>query len=486
MESGFVKRLVKDTAFSSLGTACTVFFHFLSVVILSHSLERGTLGLYFLILAVVHILTVLGGLGLDLTLVKFLSSGDLQTSFWPTVTLRVIVVSFIAIALLSVGKPALTLVHAEMVPYAGLVALIFSSSNLRDLLYHALQGLRRFQSYAIIRATSALLRVLLLAILFGLGRLTLASLLYIEVTIPLCCVVVQLFSLPLGRISGLKQTAKRWKELLQFGLPLYLNNVLSVIMDRANVLLMGALLTLEGVAFYEIAGKIPDGLLRIFLSFIVVYFPNLAMLHAKGEQADMRLVVQHSLTFSSLTISLVTLGVFLFRETIIVLFFSASYLPASMALFLLTVSFLLRALENLMGYAVVSAGFASVPVKVNAVSSLLLVGSSLLLIPAFGVNGAIASLLIVNVTSLGIFYCYLLRAGIRVDIAGALKPFVVAVAICGLHYVLEQFGLGLWLKLLMLAGYAAVCCLWVREIGAILGREAQKTAAFLTAFFGRP
>lgn len=476
MEKGFVRALIKDSALTSVGAAFTVFFHFLSIVILSRYLGKNPLGLYFLIMAVCHVLTVISGLGLDLTLVKFLSaegSGEPGQAFWPILTIRLILGGFLVTGLALGGESLAAIINTEMTDYVFLMAVIFFLGSMRDLLYHTLQGLRRFRAYAVIQTSSAFLRVLLIVGLIWFGTFTLRSLFWIEMVVPLFCILTQVPAIRFHHLGAFEAHRLRWKDALRFGFPLYLNNLLTVIIDRANVFLMGGLLSLEGVAIYEISGKIPAGLLRILRSFILVYFPNLSHLVSKEAKEDVQQLIQQALTFSSLLISFLALGVFLFRESIMAMVFSEVYAKAGLFLFLMMINLLLRMLTNLMGYAVVSAGYASAPVKANSLSSLLLVTGSLCLIPLLGVTGAIVSLLIMNVASQGMFYRYLLASGVRVNLAGPLRPFLIAMFLCGVYSALRPSSLflGWWpivIKLLYLGGYGLGCRLWVKEVGTVV------------------
>lgn len=72
--TSFCNRFLKGFLSSSTGTAATVLIHFFSIVFIVKQAPVEDFGLYMLLLALVHGLRILAGLGLDLTLVKFISS----------------------------------------------------------------------------------------------------------------------------------------------------------------------------------------------------------------------------------------------------------------------------------------------------------------------------------------------------------------------------------------------------------------------------
>jgi len=206
-----------------------------------------------------------------------------------------------------------------------------------------------------------------------------------------------------------------------------------VIIERTNVLLMGILLNLQEVAIYEVAGKISEGFLRIFRAFIVVYFPNLSKLFATYNREDAKTFLNQTLGFLSAGISFLVFGVFLFRKPIIVLMFSEAYVNAALPLSLMMFNFHLRAMSNILGYSIVSAGQSSIPVRANIVASAVLVVGSLLLIPRFGVIGAIISSFFMNITTQIVYIYFLGKAMLKVNVFDYVKPMMCVVFLCGLY-----------------------------------------------------
>ena len=442
MEKTFIRRFIKDTALTSLGTSASVVLQFISIIALTRYLPKEALGLYFLVLAAVHILAVIAGLGLDLTQVRILSMNDgKKAAAWgPIAFSRIIATGMIGAALLFWGGIVFPIIDARIADYQLLVAGIFIMTSLRNLFYHTLQGFRLFGHFAWIQSSSALFRLLLIIGLIVTDNATLASVLFIEMVVPAGAVLAMLPCIPFGRLSMRINSRYQWASLFRFSTPIYLNNMLTVIMDRANVMLMGILLNLQSVAIYEVAGKLSEGFVRIFRAFIVVYFPNLSRLFATVEKKDAETLLNQSLGILSAGISLLVLGIFLFRETIVVFLFSHEYRDAALPLFLMVVNFHLQAMSNILGYSVVSAGYSSVPVKVNTLSSMMLVGGGVLLIPVFGVIGAIMALFAMNLTSQGLYVYFLIKAKINIRVLDYAKPLLIVAMVCGLNYYLDKDG----------------------------------------------
>ena len=141
--------------------------------------------------------------------------------------------------------------------------------------------------------------------------------------------------------------------------------------------------------------------------------------------------------------------------------FSEKYLETSLAFSLLMLNFSLRAISNLMGYSLVSAGQASVPAKVNFVASLMNILGCLLLIPQFGFNGAVYSLIIMNVISQILYARYLAKNQIPVAVLQYLKPVFFYLILVGGYVML---GIQSYLVNLVISGaFLAFCWLKIEE-----------------------
>jgi O-antigen/teichoic acid export membrane protein len=78
-------------------------------------------------------------------------------------------------------------------------------------------------------------------------------------------------------IPGKKQinfNPKLFKEIFRFGFPLGLNNILTFIFMRIDRIMIGAMISPIGVAYYEIADKIPNSSRRMYGSFRSVFSPT--------------------------------------------------------------------------------------------------------------------------------------------------------------------------------------------------------------------
>ena len=70
MDKEFKKNILKSSASTSIGTITSMVFQFLSVMIMTRYVTKEDFGIYVLIIVAVNFFNLLGGLGLELTMVK--------------------------------------------------------------------------------------------------------------------------------------------------------------------------------------------------------------------------------------------------------------------------------------------------------------------------------------------------------------------------------------------------------------------------------
>lgn len=469
MDKRFISNLFKGLVSTSFGSVATIGFHFLSIMLMTRYVPKDVLGVYFLAFAIVQVLGIISGLGLDLTLAKSVSGVERllqQDTVASTIAVRFISVATVGLILYAVGRFILPVFDTRLSDSVVIIIPLFALTSYRDLFLRLMQGVQQFTEHAVVEVLSAASRVILLVAFHD--KLSLQGLLYIEIVSQLTEVVLQLFFMRalLFSLSPRNVRAETVRSLTRFSAPLYSNNILTLIYDRSSTFLIGALLNPASVAAFEIALKVPDGFMRLFSSFIVVYFPNLSNLFAKGNREDAHRLMNSALVLLSTGIIFLVLVTFLFAKEIVIVLFSEEYIEVSLAFALLMLNFFLRAISNIQGYSLVAAGYSSAPVKANIVASIVNIVGSLVMIRMFGYIGAVYSLLLMNLTSQVIYGVLLKRVDLAPRLLEYLKPvFLLAIAL-GVYWL---FGAdSTLLKLLLVGFYIAGSLLFIEEIKGVL------------------
>lgn len=428
MDKKLKSNIIKGSAATTIGTVSGMVFQFLTILIMTRYVSKEDLGIYFLVIVIVNMFNLLSGFGVEITMVKAIateSDEESRDALEPVLVIRAIgCVLFSAIFIFS-GRYLFHLFDDRIYQYVWYILAIFLLANYRDLFYNLMQGLKQFKQYSIVNVVSSAFRVVITVVFIFFTNLDLRYLLIIEILATAQPLIHQLFVIPFKEYMKVKPTWKTYERIIKFSVPIYLNNLVVFLNGRAQIFIIGLYLNPVSIAYFSVANKVPVALKKIFQSFIIVYFPSLAKLFADGDRKTAVKLIEKSLGIFSVSMSLLVLFTFLFRNELTVLLFSAKYAEISLAFALLMLRFFIRGLDDLMGYPFVPAGFPSVPTKINAVASVISIILSIALVPIYGYMGAVYALLIMNVVTVLLFYISLHKHEINPRIRSFLKPATI-------------------------------------------------------------
>ena len=440
MDQKFKKNFLKGSAAATLGQASSMFFHFLSIMLLTRALSVLEFGIFTLSMAVTYVFNTISSLGLEVTLVKFISSDNKDENnsvFLPTLVIKFISTTLIALIFFLASKMILPMFGEGLEKYALLINIMFVLGSYRDHFFNLFQGLNLFKKYAIVQSISAASRVISILILIWLNEITLYNVLIAEILTTLISLSIQLLNVPFKEVIRPHNGYGIYKKIFKFCIPVYFNNLFMILYGSANYFIIAAYLNPASVAYYDIAAKIPEALKKLFDSFILVYFPNLSKLLSKGNVKQGESLMNKSLGTISVFITLLVFFSFVFQREIILTLFSEKYLESSMALSLLMLNFQFRSTANIMGYTLLSAGYPAIPMRVNAVSSIISIGGSIIMIPIWGFIGSVYALLLMNFVAQIQYYHKLRRISIKTDLFKLLQPLLIFAAFIVFYYLVE-------------------------------------------------
>ena len=437
MDEKFKKNFIKGSLITTVGTASSMVFHFLSIMIMTRQLSKEDFGIFALIVVIASLLNIISGFGLELSLVKFISSAnelEKKSTFIPTLIIRISFIAAFTILLLLFGNSLLSLFSFTVTDFLFVIIVLFVLINIRTLFYNLLQGMNRFKKYATIQIVTSVLRVVFLLIIILIDVLTLMNVIYVEIGIVVLAVILQLAFIPYKEIFHWNMMVTHVKKIIKFSIPLYINSIVTFIYNQVNIFIIGAYLNPVSVASYDVAGKIPAAGRRGFNSFIIVFFPNISKLFSKGERdAALTLMNKSLLTFSTL-INLLVLISFLFNKEIIFLLFSDKYIDSVLAFSFLMVAFYMNAMSNIMGYSLVSAGFPAITLRVGIIASIISLVGALIMVPIWGIMGAVYSLILVRFSSVLFHNLYLNKYKMKIELTNLIKPSLITLVALLLYY----------------------------------------------------
>lgn len=432
--------------------------YFLTIMLLTRYLPKEEFGTYALIIAIANITNIITALGLNLTLVKYIASEkkeERENILAPVLITRISILFVVAIIFLLLNQPISQIFKANIGEFILLVPIIFFLGSFRDLFFNLLQGLNLFRRYAQVQVASSIIRFTSVFFVYFLKKLNLTTLVYLEIFIISLTIFIQIISVPRKMVTFRLPNLSFYKKIIGFSFPLYLNNICNFIVERANVMIIGAFLTSVSIAYYDVATKFPAAFKRIFSSFIVVFFPNISNLFSRGEDEKAGNLMNQYLVIFSTALSILILFGFLFRVEIITLVFSQKYEASALAFALMLIPFYIRAMTSIVGHSLVAADHPSIPVKANAVSSVLGLAFSFFAIPQFDFMGAVYSMIFMSLVSMIIHYFYAFRVKVEPKIWQFVSPFLLAVFL-GILSVIKG-DLIVWVRLLVLIGFLIFC-----------------------------
>jgi len=190
----------------------------------------------------------------------------------------------------------------------------------------------------------------------------------------------------------------RTKEWVRAMWPFLLLGGLTVLNARMDIVLLGILDTNKGVGLYQVAVKMGNMVTLVLASVNVVLGPLFSGLWTKQNLVKMQIV----LTKSTRAIFILTIPIGLVLifggEWILGLLFGEEYADAGMALAILSVGYLFNAVMGSVGELLNMTGFEKYTALALGISAVVNVLFNILLIPAYGIEGAAIANLISVVT----------------------------------------------------------------------------------------
>jgi O-antigen/teichoic acid export membrane protein len=406
-------------------TLVQMVFSFLSVTIAARVISEEHFGVYFLLLAMVYLLEVIGNVGLQLSAAKFVASAssdhERQVIVNNLLTFRLLTV--VTVSLLAIiSKPLfLFFFPSELLSSLFFYApVLFAVQLTEGTLSYIMQGFHLYRKMAFVQASSGVLNfglVLLFLLILNLDveGLILATILSLSVA-----ALLRYWMIPTPKALAFDLDLIR--QILRFGLPLQGNDVFTFIIQRIDILILGALMSPAHIAYLEVASKIPNYFRRLYRALHSVYFPHMSELFARRSYAEAKDFLNSFLRLASFVTMFCALVFVLFQREVIVLIFSDKYLPSAGALGLLMVVVAISVVSQILDAGFVSAGHPAYLLVVNLVMAAVSILANISMIPLFGFMGAAYARLTADLVGNPISAWCLRREKIGVRVSEYLKP----------------------------------------------------------------
>lgn len=475
MSDSILQRFIRGTISIGVGSIIGMLLGFASMAVAVRYVTPAEFGAFVLLQIITVFLAEVSGFGLSLAVPRFMTSTEDEERRWAIVNsalyFRIGVIVLISSSILSL-RPWLaswfeTPLLAQLILF---IPLLFGLEALGKLLKAVLQGLFRFRVIGLVELLSSLINLLLIGWLVVYLHAGLLGLVY-----------AKLFSLGIAYLIAYLAASIRHRlslnlpvlwELLRFGFPLQVNYVMSFIFMRLDTLIIAALLGPAGTAFYEVARRIPDSLIRIYDAFRAVYFPFISNLFAEKKLETATSVLNNSVRWLSFITILGSLIALLFGNEIITLLFSEQYQASVPVFVILMIALNLTLVETTLGYSLVAIGDSDKPLIINIVRSITSLACNLALIPVFGFVGAAIANVLGNLVTIPLDMLFLSRREMPAHFWDYFKP-VAIFGVYGLLFVLLGTTLPLFkiaIVLLFLTTCLILSVIRLDDLSAILAQ----------------
>jgi O-antigen/teichoic acid export membrane protein len=360
-------------------------------IIVTHHFSTKDFGEYALIFVVVSFISQISTLGLEMSVARFIAGAKDESRkerFLSTSVILRVAAILLASLIAWFGSPLLIALFGQsLLPgFIAYIPLLFALGTLQSLLRSILQGCLLFKWVGftdLITSISNL--ILLLLVIYGLNG-TIAELFLARSISLLLSSIFAYFAIPIRKKFSFH--IDTFKELMKFGMPLQINDILSFFCSRIDTLVVAAFLGPAGIALYEVARKIPDSLRAFYQPFVSVYYPFLAKIYSQEDHVKASKLVNDSTRLVAIITIFGTAIVALFSKEIIRIVFSEKYLPSAPVFLLLMINLSIALISNVMGTSLVSVGDSQKPLIINIFNSFGSWLGCVLLIPPFNIIGA--------------------------------------------------------------------------------------------------
>ena len=256
-----------------------------------------------------------------------------------------------------------------------------------------------------------------------------------------------------ARKSGLIVAPRGWGRFLAYGLPLVGSGLASFMLGTADRWLLAGTVAAAELGQYGLAAKIAMIAALLTQPFELWWYPQrIRMLSTPDGVARSARIVTTGIALTVLSAGATAVA----GPLLIRVLTPVAYHPAAVFVPWLAAGLALQSLGSLVNVGCYVGRTGNVPMVVNGVAGGVAVAAYLLLIPHYGVSGAIAATLVAQATRFALFL-HLSQRRVRLPLHGRdlIVPVVASIAAGAMPQICAQSALGFGLAIMALCGAVA-------------------------------
>jgi O-antigen/teichoic acid export membrane protein len=262
-------------------------------------------------------------------------------------------------------------------------------------------------------------------------------------------------------------------EILNFSLPLLGVSWSIFLIGWTDTIMLGALSTFENVGMYNAAYPLAQFVSYPSTLLVLVFLPIISGLYAQQRYSEMKkiyIIVTKWLSLSTLPMFLI---LFFYPEVILAEVFGNSYVPASTALRILALTFIISNYLGPNGATLTAIGETRFMMYATLVAALLCILFDYLLIPIIGINGpAVGSLIAISfINIIRTLKLYSLNKTFPFDKTLMIPTAIMILVSVLIFIIMSAIGPTLWIVVLIGLGLYGLCLFIVLKMNFIEPEE---------------
>jgi len=287
-------RIGQTSVVSFLSQVVSSVVGFVATVYLANILGADVLGTYFLVVAVVIWLQVVGGLGVQSAITKRLSERNADDAYLTAGGLLLFgIAAVLSVALFGLSDRVSAYVGVDVVGF--IVLLLFTGMALKFVMA-ALRGQHKVHIAAFLRpvdrTTRSVLQIAAAALSFGLVG--------ILVGYAIGGLVATLVGLTFLSVGVERPTREHFERIVSYAQYSWLGKLGSRTFSSMDTLVLGIFVSSNLIGFYEIAWNLASILAVFGVAIAQAMFPEISRLSSEDAESEVRGMVNDAVAYSGL------------------------------------------------------------------------------------------------------------------------------------------------------------------------------------------
>jgi O-antigen/teichoic acid export membrane protein len=402
-----LKELLRGSGSAFMLKIAGLLLSYLFTLLITRIYGADTMGLFALSITILTILAMLGRLGFDTALVRFVAEYasqdrmDLVREVYVTALRIVIPFCLLLSILLFLSSPVIAenIFHKNhLSPYLRIISLAIIPMAMIFLNSESLRGLRKIKEHAFLHDVSILL--------FATVMLVLSFLIVLDSHVPLIVYIISITGVAglsvvwwfkRANISSLANGNNlQSKNLLTVSLPMLLTSSLFLVMWWTDTIMLGIFRTEGEVGIYSVALKIATLASITLFSINTIAAPKFAEFYGRGDMNSLEKIIKQSSKLIFWSSLFIILCIFLFPSFILGLF-GAPFKAGIYALLFLSFGQFINAASGSVGWILQMTGRQKACQNITLCAAAMNLVLNALLIPKYGINGAAVATMVCTI-----------------------------------------------------------------------------------------